>query len=107
LPSHSPIFPFYPKDTLRTFEVAAELGPEALGAYVISMATSPSDVLAVKLLQKEAGIPWDMRVVPLFETLSDLKQADETIRTLLTLPWYRGHIEGTQEVMIGYSDSAK
>ena len=39
------------QDTLGTFEMAASLGQEALGAYVISMATSPSDVLAVKLMQ--------------------------------------------------------
>lgn len=43
------------KDTLRTFEVAATLGEEALGAYVISMAKAPSDVLAVKLMQ--ASLP--------------------------------------------------
>ena len=36
---------------MGTFEMAATLGQEALGAYVISMATSPSDVLAVKLMQ--------------------------------------------------------
>eukprot|EP00904_Undaria_pinnatifida_P002802 jgi/Undpi1/12522/HiC_scaffold_6.g02191.m1 len=94
-------------DTLGTFEMAASLGQEALGAYVISMATSPSDVLAVKLMQKEFGMPWKMRVVPLFETLDDLEKSEDTLRTLLTLPWYRGNIEGTQEVMIGYSDSAK
>nr|AIT70053.1 phosphoenolpyruvate carboxylase [Sargassum henslowianum]AIT70055.1 phosphoenolpyruvate carboxylase [Sargassum vachellianum] len=95
------------QDTLRTFEVAATLGEEALGAYVISMATSPSDVLAVKLMQKEFCMPWNMRVVPLFETLDDLEQSEDTIRTLLGLPWYRGNINGKQEVMIGYSDSAK
>eukprot|EP00903_Cladosiphon_okamuranus_P012924 g12067.t1 len=95
------------QDTLGTFEVAATLGEEALGAQVISMASSPSDVLAVKLMQKEFGIPWNMRVVPLFETLSDLEQSEATLRTLLSLPWYRGHIDGSQEVMIGYSDSAK
>lgn len=39
------------QDTLGTFEVAATLGKEALGAQVISMASSPSDVLAVKLMQ--------------------------------------------------------
>lgn len=39
------------QDTLGTFEVAATLGEEALGAQVISMASSPSDVLAVKLMQ--------------------------------------------------------
>ncbi len=44
--------PFLPdQDTLGTFEVAATLGEEALGAQVISMASSPSDVLAVKLMQ--------------------------------------------------------
>ncbi|CAM9448933.1 unnamed protein product [Pylaiella littoralis] len=95
------------QDTLGTFEVAATLGKEALGAQVISMASSPSDVLAVKLMQKEFGMPWDMRVVPLFETLDDLEQSEATLRTLLSLPWYRGQIDGSQEVMIGYSDSAK
>ncbi|CAN0359461.1 unnamed protein product [Ascophyllum nodosum] len=95
------------QDTLRTFEVAATLGEEALGAYVISMATSPSDVLAVKLMQKEFNMPWNMRVVPLFETLDDLERSEDTMRTLLGLPWYRGNIDGKHEVMIGYSDSAK
>lgn len=42
------------QDTLGTFEVAATLGEEALGAQVISMASSPSDVLAVKLMQASA-----------------------------------------------------
>lgn len=48
---HRGLFDLCRKDTVRTFYMAAELGPEALGAYVISMATSASDVLAVKLLQ--------------------------------------------------------
>ncbi|CAM9115334.1 unnamed protein product [Chrysoparadoxa australica] len=95
------------KDTLGAFDVAAGLGPESLGAYVISMAKAPSDVLAVKLLMKEAGLPWDMRVVPLFETLADLEASYDTMQTLFKLPWYSGHINGEQEVMIGYSDSAK
>ncbi|CAB1120385.1 unnamed protein product [Ectocarpus sp. CCAP 1310/34] len=111
LPRNTPLselgFDEIVQDTLGTFEVAATLGKEALGAQVISMASSPSDVLAVKLMQKEFGMPWDMRVVPLFETLDDLKRSEATLRTLLSLPWYRGHIDGKQEVMIGYSDSAK
>ena len=41
---------------LDTFKVAAELGPESLSAYVISMATRPSDVLAVELLKREASL---------------------------------------------------
>ena len=41
---------------LNTFKVAAELGPESLSAYVISMATNASDVLAVELLKREASL---------------------------------------------------
>src|SRR5205085_439747 len=48
-----------------------------------------------------------LRVVPLFETLSDLQHAGEVITRLLSIPWYREHINGQQEVMIGYSDSTK
>lgn len=44
------------KEVLDTFRLIAELGPRALGAYVISMASAPSDVLAVVLLQKEARL---------------------------------------------------
>ena len=47
-------------------------GSFSAGAYVISMAQSASDVLAVRLLQSEAGVQTPMRVVPLFETLDDL-----------------------------------
>jgi phosphoenolpyruvate carboxylase len=45
--------------------------------------------------------------VPLFETTADLERAGEVLDTLLALPWYRTRIAGHQEVMIGYSDSAK
>ena len=48
-----------------------------------------------------------MRVAPLFETLADLTNAPECISKLLGIDWYRGYIQGKQEVMIGYSDSAK
>jgi len=95
------------KEVLSTFTVIARQSTDALGAYVISMATHPSDVLAVILLQKEAGVKSYMRVVPLFETLSDLLGADDTLNALLEIPWYREHIQGKQEIMIGYSDSAK
>ncbi|MEW5850692.1 MAG: phosphoenolpyruvate carboxylase [Myxococcota bacterium] len=94
------------RDVLETFRVAAEVH-SMLGAYVISMATSPSDVLAVELLQREARIRKPLRVVPLFETVDDLRHAGGTIRALLSIPWYREHIQGKQEVMIGYSDSTK
>jgi hypothetical protein len=44
-----------------------------------------------------------MRVVPLFETLDDLDNSAETMEALFTNPWYRGHINAQQEIMIGYS----
>ncbi|KAL0661091.1 hypothetical protein Bca4012_097928 [Brassica carinata] len=110
------------KEVLDTFRVAAELGSESLGAYVISMASDASDVLAVELLQKDArlavsgdlGRPCPagtLRVVPLFETVKDLRGAGSVIRKLLSIDCYREHIEknhtGHQEIMVGYSDSGK
>ncbi len=95
------------REVLETFRTAAALPPDALGAYVISMATRPSDVLAVELLQKEARLPRPLRVVPLFETIEDLRNAGAALGALLDVPWYRERCAGRQEVMIGYSDSAK
>jgi phosphoenolpyruvate carboxylase len=92
---------------LATLQVCARQPPGALGAYVISMATAPSDVLAVHLLQREAGMTPPLRVVPLFETLNDLEHAGAVMTRLLDIPWYRTQIAGHQEVMIGYSDSTK
>lgn len=94
-------------DTLDTFRMIAEQYDDSLNAYVISQATSPSDVLAVLLLQIDAGVKKPLRVVPLFETLDDLNGAAEAMDTLFSLPAYKGSIGGKQEVMIGYSDSAK
>lgn len=71
------------------------------------MAQSASDVLAVRLLQAEAGVQSPMRVVPLFETLDDLTAAPEIMQNLWQMPWYKGDINSKQEVMLGYSDSAK
>jgi phosphoenolpyruvate carboxylase len=71
------------------------------------MASKPSDVLTVLLLLKEAGCTNPMRVVPLFETLADLEGAADCMTSLLNIDWYRGYTKGMQEVMIGYSDSAK
>lgn len=95
------------REVLGTFKVLAKQPPSVLGAYIISMATHPSDVLAVRLLQKEAGCEFPQRIVPLFETLSDLEVAAETVDRLLSVDDYKQAINGKQEVMIGYSDSAK
>ncbi|MDM1018711.1 phosphoenolpyruvate carboxylase [Acinetobacter sp. VNK23] len=94
-------------EVFATMRTLAEQPIESLGAYIISMAEHPSDVLAVLLLQKEAGIQHPLRVVPLFETLKDLDGAAKTMNTLFNGHWYKQHIQGRHEVMIGYSDSAK
>eukprot|EP00877_Chromochloris_zofingiensis_P014491 jgi/Chrzof1/9296/UNPLg00263.t1_PEPC1[v5.2] len=99
------------REVVRTFRALAEIPHDSLGAYVISMARTASDVLAVVLMMRECGVRDYMRVVPLFETLDDLTNAPATMRTLLGSEWYLQHIitchGGVQECMIGYSDSGK
>ncbi|KAJ1285471.1 hypothetical protein BS78_03G282000 [Paspalum vaginatum] len=94
-------------DVLDTFHVLAELPSDNFGAYVISMAIAPSDVLAVELLQRECHVKKPLRVVPLFEKLADLEAAPAALARLFSVEWYRNRINGKQEVMIGYSDSGK
>ncbi|MFL1454600.1 phosphoenolpyruvate carboxylase [Marinobacter sp. GN3S48] len=95
------------REVLATCEVIALQTPEALGSYVISMASKPSDVLSVILLLRESGMTFPMRVVPLFETLDDLTGAPDSMAALYDVEWYRNYCGGRQEVMIGYSDSSK
>jgi phosphoenolpyruvate carboxylase len=94
-------------DTLRTFDIAAKIPSESLGAYVISQCQQCSDILAVTLLQQESGMKSLMRVVPLFETLDDLQRAPKVVEDLFAIPIYRSKINNKQEIMVGYSDSAK
>jgi len=94
-------------EVLATFRMLASENPESFGAYVISMAAMPSDVLAVALLQKECRVARPLRVVPLFERIDALRGAAACMRRLFEIDWYRERIGGRQEVMIGYSDSAK
>jgi phosphoenolpyruvate carboxylase len=113
LTNRRPLLPGYFKPSADTAEVLntckeiAAAPAASLGSYVISMAGAASDVLAVQLLLKESGVQRPMRVVPLFETLADLDNAGPVIEQLLQLPGYRARLQGPQEVMIGYSDSAK
>lgn len=95
------------QEVIDTCKVVAEQSKEALGSYVISMARTASDVLAVHLLLQEAGCPFRMDVCPLFETLDDLNRSKEVMEQLFSIDWYRGFIQNHQMVMIGYSDSAK
>ena len=91
-------------------------GPKALGAYVISKAAAVSDILALLVLMKQAGLArgWPrpetrMRLSPLFETITDLERAPDILWEWLDLPLTRAIIgqAGYQEVMLGYSDSNK
>jgi len=95
------------KEVWNTFKILADEPKECLGAYVISMTSSASDILSVALLQKEAKIKEKLRIVPLFETLNDLINAKPIMKKLFSLDWYRKSINFNQEIMIGYSDSSK
>ena len=103
-------FTFKNKENLEvwsTFKLLSNEPEECLGGYIISMTSSASDILAVSLLQKEAKIKRKLRVIPLFETLQDLKNAKSIMENLFSLNWYRKMIKNKQEIMIGYSDSSK
>ncbi len=105
---------------LEILRAAAEMrkryGRQAVRNYVISKADSPSDVLEVALLLKEAGLmhpqdaTLDVNIVPLFETIGDLRACGRVMDELLSLPQYDRLLETrdrVQEVMLGYSDSNK
>lgn len=95
------------RDVFETMRMIARIPAASLGGYVITMTSRASDVLAVEYLQRAAGVPAPLRVVPLFETSRDLRNAAAIVESLLGIDWYRRRIGGRQEVMIGYSDSAK
>ena len=95
------------KEVWSTFKILSQEPAECLGAYVISMTTSASDILSVSFLQKEAKIKDKLRVVPLFETLDDLINAKSIMKNLFSESWYKKLIKNNQEVIIGYSDSSK
>ena len=97
-----------------------EVGVEACNTYVISFTEAVSDVLEVALLAKEAGL-WQvdsagrvsdsrLKIVPLLETIEDLRGGREFIHALLSIPIFRAHVacwDDRCEVMLGYSDSNK
>lgn len=85
-------------------------GSDLLGPLIISMATSPADVLVVLLMARWTGCDAGLQIVPLFETIEDLENAPVIMRALFELPVYREHLAtcpGGQMVMVGYSDSNK
>jgi phosphoenolpyruvate carboxylase len=104
--------------TLRRLQ--DEVGPEACNVYVVSMTAGISDVLVPLLLAKEAGLVQaeaggrprrcDLSVVPLFETIDDLRRSGGLMRQLLERPEYAEYVRargGLQQIMLGYSDSNK
>ncbi|MBI4206342.1 MAG: phosphoenolpyruvate carboxylase [Betaproteobacteria bacterium] len=106
---------------LRIFQAAATIhsryGPQALPNYIISRTDGVSDLLEVALLLKEAGLLLPgpaprlaMNIIPLFETIADLRRCAAIMDALFALPHYRKLLASrgnVQEVMLGYSDSNK
>ena len=85
-------------------------GADLLGPFVISMCQSAADVLSVLLLARWVGCDEGLQIVPLFETIEDLRAAPAIFEGLLELPIYREHLvtcKDEQMIMIGYSDSNK
>jgi phosphoenolpyruvate carboxylase len=97
----------------------ASFGRQAIRHYIISHTESVSDLLEVLLLQKEVGLLRgtldaqahnDLIVVPLFETIEDLRNAAPIMRDFYALPGVAALIArsgGEQDIMLGYSDSNK
>jgi phosphoenolpyruvate carboxylase len=101
-------------ETLELFRLTRKaherVGPAAIGTYIVSMTRGPSDLLAVLLMARDAGVSDGLDVVPLFETVADLHAAPATLERLFQNPIYARHLQargGRQTVMIGYSDSNK
>ncbi len=109
-------------ETLATFRMIArvreQIDRESIGALILSMTRSASDVLGVYLMAKESGLFADdaaiercsLPIVPLLETIPDLRNAPLILKQLLAVPLVQRslHVQGkVQEVMIGYSDSNK
>lgn len=114
------------RETLELFRVLRaglrSFGPDAFGGHVISLTHEPSDVLAVlwlwqwsaaEVLPEESESDLDtaeLRIVPLFEQIGDLKNAAKMLDVLLSHPAYAKHLAkmgNRQLIMVGYSDSTK
>lgn len=109
-------------DTVATFKLVRDakrdLDRKSIGCFILSMTTSVSDLLAVYLVAKmtglcepaEQGEVCKIRIVPLLETIEDLRAGPEILEGLLANPLVKRSVAfhgNAQEVMIGYSDSNK
>jgi phosphoenolpyruvate carboxylase len=96
-------------------EAHATFGGAVIPQCIISMTEGVSDLLEVAVLLKEAGLVAPdgtsrLNIVPLFETIDDLRRCAQITDSLFALPEYRRLVDsrgGIQEVMLGYSDSNK
>src|SRR5207237_551318 len=99
-------------------ETRDRLDREAIGSFVLSMTHTVADVLGAYVFAKQAGLFADaagtesctLPIVPLFESIDDLRRAPDIVRELLQVPLVRRSVRGqgsVLEVMIGYSDSNK
>ena len=115
-----PLFPPDPafsettNQVIATWRMMAEaqrrFGPVVIDTAIASMSTAPSDILALLLFAREVGIDRQLDLVPLFETVEDLRQAPQVMTTLFEMPRYREHLRARgdcQQIMVGYSDSGK
>lgn len=96
------------------YESQALYGSEAIDTYIVSMTEHASDLLSVLLFAKECelvkGTKGNLSVVPLFETIEDLRRAPSIFEELIGIDFYREYLANRgnlQEIMIGYSDSGK
>lgn len=111
------------KETSEVFNVIRQgqdlFGSQSVQNYLISMTRGLSDVMEVLLLAKHAGLfNWvskqdvmsRINVVPLFETIEDLRAAPGIVKSMFENTVFMGHIRArgnSQEIMLGYSDSNK
>ncbi|MCC9076885.1 phosphoenolpyruvate carboxylase [Litorilinea aerophila] len=101
-------------ETIRLFRLMRRareiMGEEAITTYIISMTATVSNVLEVLLFARDAGLFGQIDVVPLFETIEDLRRAPEIMARLFQNGAYHRHLQARgnrQQIMIGYSDSNK
>lgn len=99
---------------LAAADIHRRFGADALPNHIVSRTEDVSDLLELALLLQQTGLLQHDRlavnVIPLFETIADLRGCARIMDELFSLPWYRRLLKSrgdTQEVMLGYSDSNK
>ncbi|MBW4438751.1 MAG: phosphoenolpyruvate carboxylase [Pleurocapsa minor GSE-CHR-MK-17-07R] len=115
-----PLFPMEPQFSDVTNRIIAtwrmiarahrKYGRQVIDTVIASMSTAPSDVLIMLMFAREVGVANDVDIVPLFETIDDLKSAPDIVRTIFANEEYAAALKARgnrQQIMLGYSDSNK